>query len=342
MKLRLFVLLMIPIFIFSNPPHNYTWGQFEILQPTERKPARTLVLVVTSPDDTLDLRNYRDCRWVLGKKVWEQYMDSHPNVDCYFLQNAKLREGTSEQIWIEGNTIYVGEEGYKDHGIPVRKTIIALEKLLPHYTHFFRTNVNAFVNLKQLNEYAETHHQSMYTGPLWQLPFWYLLGYGLLFSSDVAAHIVSEYRRLEGSYLASHYPPEDLVLTALATGIFPYYDYIGEHNLQQGFIKKDLKFTLCPSLPFGVRQLMCGASYSTTRLSLYGVQLSPVPSFEEAIEYCKVSLSQAILYRMRSGYDLDKFAELYQFLLDNIYPDLPKVDLIEFAKTLPTIRYDNS
>src|SRR3569832_2016894 len=101
----------------------------------------------------------------IRKKVWEQYMNSHPNVDCYFLQGAKLREGNFEQTWIEGNTIYIGDDSH-ERGILLTKTIAALEKLLPNYTHFLRTNINSFVNLKALNEYTETHHQSMFTGPL--------------------------------------------------------------------------------------------------------------------------------------------------------------------------------
>jgi hypothetical protein len=323
-----------PIFTLSATLQNYTFGAFELLDPTDRKPARTAVLIVCPRNIG---NEYAPCRWQLGKKVWEQYMNVLPNIDCYFVQTKKLREGTSEQTWIEGNTIYVGDSLDEDPAILLSKTIAALEKLLPEYTHFFRTNVNAFVNLKLLNEYAETHHQSMFTGPLWQQPFWYLLGYGILFSADVATHIVNEYRRLEGSYIVSHYPPEDLILTSLATGIFPYYDYIKEHNLQIGFTKEDLEFTRCPTLPLGVRQLMCGASYSTTRLSLYGVQLFPILSFEETIDYCSRGLNSAILYRIRNGLDLDKLAEVYEYLLNNIYPELSEFDLVKYAKSLPTI-----
>ena len=191
--------MLTQIFILSAAQHGWKPGEFELLQPTERKPARTVVLIMSPPRELPpDIQSsYRDFRWQLGKKVWEQYMNIHPNVDCYLLQNTKLREGASEQIWIEGNTIYIGDDLYEYRGILLSKTIAALEKLLPNYTHFFRTNINAFVNLNTLNEFAETHHQSMFTGPLWQQPFWYLLGYGLLFSADVATHIVNEYRRLD-------------------------------------------------------------------------------------------------------------------------------------------------
>jgi hypothetical protein len=331
MKFRLlFILLLTQIFRLSAIQQDWKPGAFELLQPTERKPARTAILIMTPPDKfDLNLRGYSDCRWCLGKKAWELYMNAHPNVDCYFLQSTKIREGSSEQTWIEGNTIYIAEN-YEDRGILLSKTIAALEKLLPNYTHFFRTNVNAFVNLKKLNEFAETHHQSMFTAPLWQQPFWYILGYGILFTADVGTHIVNEYKRLEHYYMPWN-PPEDLMLTSLATGVFSYYDYI-KH--QRG----DPEFTCCPTLPLGVRQLMCGSSLSTTRLALYGVQLLPTPPLEEAIHYCHAGMSTAILYRLHAGYDLDKMAELYEYLLNNIYPELPKFDLVRYAKSLPVIQ----
>jgi len=308
MKLRiLFILLLTQIFTLSaNQRGGWTLGAFELLQPTERKPARTAVLIMSPPVWLQpDRLNKRESRWQLGKKVWEQYMNVHPNVDCYFLQDAKLRQGASEQTWIEGNTIYVGNNSDEGHEVKLSKTILALEKLLPNYTHFFRTNINAFLNLIALNEYAETHHQSMYTGPLWHKE-WYLYGYGILFSADVAAHIVSEYRRLEHDYLLSPDLPfaEDAILASLATGVFPHYDDIGQ-------VKGDPEFICCPTLPRCVRQLMCESSFSATRLSMYGVELYPIPPFEQAIDYCRRSINSAILYRIRSGYDLDKLAKVY-------------------------------
>ncbi len=89
MRLRLlFILLLTQIFTLSAAIRDWKPGAFELLQPTERKPARTAVLIM-SPPDMLNLNYYRDCRWLLGKKVWEQYMKAVPNVDCYFLQNTR-------------------------------------------------------------------------------------------------------------------------------------------------------------------------------------------------------------------------------------------------------------
>ena len=343
MKLRLlFILILTQIFVLSAAQRDWKPGAFELLQPTERKPARTAVLIMAAPDTIFPSAVYRKSgqyAWQLGKKVWEQYMNVQPNVDCYFLKSTPLKKSDFEEAWIEGNTIYVRDDSYRDDKFPMNRTIAALEKLLPNYTHFFRTNANSFLNLNTLNEFAETHHQSMFTGPLWQQPSWYLLGYGLLFSADVATHIVNEYRRLEGNYMASDHFPEDLLLNSLATGVFPYYDSIGH-------VAGDPEFTCCPTLPFGVRQLMCGSSLTATRLSLYGVQLAPTPSVAEAINYCRLGMKSVILYRISGGcvsssLDLDNLVEVYEHLLNNIYPELPKFDLVEYAKSLPTIRNEH-
>ncbi len=197
------------------------------------------------------------------------------------------------------------------------------------------------MNLHILNEYTETHHQSMFTGPLWQE--WYLIGYGVLFSADMAVHIVNEYKRLEGSYMVSCHVPEDAVLTSLATGIFPYYDYLRDNNLHVGFTKENLRFTSHPALLFGVPQVMCTSSFmitTATRLSQYGLLLFPPPSFEQTIDYCRGALHSVLLYRIRSGFDLDQLAEVYKYLMNNIYPELSIFDLVEYAKSFPAIHDD--
>ncbi len=322
MKLKLLVLLIAQTFILFADQDNWKPGCFTILNSTEKKPTRTAVLIMCPPNERSSFKEYR---WQLGKKTWEQYMNSHPNVDCYFLVNTNLRKDTTEQTWIEGNTIYVGDWYLENHGITrqLNRTIKAIEKLLPNYTHFIRTNVNAFWDLKQIDEYAQNHHQSMFTGPLWQ-GSWYVIGYGIFFSKDVAEHIVSEYKRLEGKKIVSYELAEDAIITSLATGIFPYYHLVG----------RDGKFTCCPSLPFGVRQLMCLESFSADRLSKYGLLLFPAPSFEQTFDYCQLALHKALLYRIRTGYDLDKLAKIYEFLLHNIYPELPKIDLVEYVNSL--------
>ena len=296
-------------------------GRPQLLPSTEEKPARTAVLIIAPPQVNT---SYTDCRWQLGKKVWEQYMNSIPDVDCYFLQSRYPREQDLEQVWIEGNTIYIGDEWYKQYGNDriLHKTIVAIEKLLPDYTHFVRTNLNSFVNLKALRQYTRTHHRSMYTAFLWENQ-WYTLGYGILFTADVAAHLVSEYRRLEGLAIVSCYRADDCTLTSLAVGLDPE-DPVG------------YRFRCCPTLTSGIRQLMCKESLSATRLSPYGVMLRPPISLESAKEYCDQAADTVMLYRIREGFDLEELAALYTHLLHKIYPELSGDNLVEYAGSLPT------
>jgi hypothetical protein len=295
------------------------WKHSTVLKPTERQPARTAILIIAPPHIG---KSNVELRWQLGKRVWEQYMNTHPDIDCYFIQSACFKKDSSEVAWIEGNTIYVGDSWFERERNDriLNKTVKALELLLPNYTHFFRTNINTFFNLKNLNEYAETHHQSMFTTPLWQGE-WYAVGYSILFTQDVAAHMCDEYERLEsaGEELISCYHSDDAAITALCTGVWPY--------------GKPHPFRCCPSLIPGLRQLMSEDSYNTPRFARYGVLMTSVNSLQEAISACDQASPDVILYRTRDGLSVEQFAKLYEHLLQKYYPELPAIDLVEYINS---------
>ena len=304
----------------EEPISIRNWGQSSLLAPTERRSARTAILIIAPPV-------IGDCftenRWKIGRKVWEQYMQSHPNVDCYFIQSTYPRadRDSSNQIWLEGNTIYVGDWWYEKYMSDriLHKTIVAMEWLLPNYTHFIRTNLNTFFNLKVVNEYMETHHESFYTTPLWQNE-WYAIGYAVLYTADVADHMVSEYRRLEaaGESLISSFHADDCAMTALASGVYPY--------------GKKHPFRCCPNLPFGTRQLMCQNSLSTKRLSQYGTILLPPVSLNKAIDYCEQGSDTMMVFRIREGLSLQELGQFYQYLLQKSYPELYSVNIVEYCE----------
>lgn len=299
------------------------WNASILLQETVRHPAKTAVLIIAPPT----MGNcFISNRWKIGKKVWEQYMNSHPNVDCYFLQTTYPDPSKDEQVWLEGNTIYIGDQWYQIHHSDriLHKTIVAMEWLLSHnnYTHFIRTNLNAFFNLKNVNEYMETHHQSFYTTPLWQSA-WYTIGYVILHTTDVAEHMVKEYRRLEADdiELISPNHADDGALTSLATGVWPY--------------DNPHPFTCCPTLPFGVRQLMSYDSFAPKRISQYGVLLTPPITYKKALNICERAGLNKIIYRTNGDLSLSEIAELYQYLMKTNYPELPCIDLLEYSENLP-------
>jgi hypothetical protein len=295
------------------------WKRSALIAPTHRMPARTAVLIIAPP---VMGNCFVENRWRIGKKAWEQYMNSHPNVDCYFLQSRDPRPG-SQQVWIEGNTIYIGDwwyEKYKSDRI-LYKTIAAMELLLPNYTHFIRTNLNIFLDLKRVNEYMEMHHQSFYTTPLWEKR-WFATGYSMIYTADVALHMVKEYRRLEaaGDKFISPSHPDDYVLTSLATGVWP--------------LQRNHPFRPSLGLPLSVRQLMCAASFATETESQYGVLLNPPISLRLALQRCADAPDTVMLYRTKEGLGLVELAHLYQHLLRKHYPELTSVDLVEYAKSL--------
>lgn len=289
------------------------WKESLVLKQSIKSPSKTAVLIIAPTV-------YGECkvgqRWKLGKKVWEQYMNSNPDVDCYFLVCTKPKKNSSEQVWLEGNTIYVGDPWMEKTGCDrlLHKTIKALEWLGPKYTHFIRTNINTFVDLKNVKDFTERHHNSFFSTPLWENQ-WFAIGYSIIFTADVAEHMVNEYHRLEAidEELISPYHADDCTITALATGVFP--------------LEKNHPFRCCPSLNPGIRQLMCRKSLSTTRLSKYGALLSPVKNLKEAIYYFDLARENVMLYRTRDGLTVNELARLYEYMLAKIYPQFGEVSL---------------
>ena len=296
------------------------WKNNSILQQTSFKPAHTAILIIAPRNFG---NSFIENRWKLGEKLWEQYMNNNPNVDCYFIVPACFKKDSIDQVWIEGNTIYVADVWYENarNDRLLYKTIRSLEFLLPNYTHFIRANINTFFNLRNVNSYMENHHQSFFTIPTWQSA-WYAIGYGIVFTADVAAHMINEYYRLEslGEELISHHHADDGAITALATGVWPY----DNRN----------PFKKCEGLPFGTRQLMCSESLNTLRFCKYGMLLTPLNSANEGIALCENAGSEVMLYRTREGLSLNELALLYEYFLDKTYPELEHINFVDYANYL--------
>lgn len=66
----LLILFMTQIVTLFATQRSWRPGAYKLLQPAERKPARTAVLIMALPDGfDVNLKGYADCRWHLGKKV---------------------------------------------------------------------------------------------------------------------------------------------------------------------------------------------------------------------------------------------------------------------------------
>ncbi|MEL7431754.1 MAG: hypothetical protein AAGI90_04395 [Chlamydiota bacterium] len=297
----------------QNPCALRNWTR-DTLVPTNHpssSPSKTCVLIIV-PTEYKD--DYVHNRWFLGKRTWDQYMNLREDVDCYFMVCTHPKPGTNEQVWIEGNTLYVGDAHFTKTGYDriLHKTIKAMEYFQGQYTHFIRTNVNTFINVHAAAHFAKTHTKSFYSTPIWQNE-WYTIGYAIAYTADVAEHIVSEYNRLEtaGNECISPDHADDVVMTSLATGIYPF--------------SHDNPFRCCKALTLGCRQLLCHQSLNTKRFSRYGVLLSPVQSLEEALSDFDRASEEAMLFRIKEGLNLEELKYLYEHMLQKIYPELQAV-----------------
>ena len=151
------------------------------------------------------------------RAVWTSYMNSHPNVDCYFITAAPL----TLVPFISSNTLTV--RGVERYGRIFAKTVDALAFALARreYSYVVRTNLSSVWDFKQLLTYLETApRERLYAGQVvvhtTGLP--YASGAGILMSVDVAHTLVATQRL--GRTLAEY---DDVTIAAVlaASGLTP-------------------------------------------------------------------------------------------------------------------------
>ena len=131
--------------------------------------------------------------YVEHRKVWSSYMNSNPQIECYFIQYRDGPQG------IEGNTFWLtGTESFP--GI-LTKTLDSLEYFLNNdYDFIVRTNMSSLWNFDVLLKYLETlPHKNVYNGIIGNhngIPF--VSGSGFILSPDVAT-ILLENRQIAES-----------------------------------------------------------------------------------------------------------------------------------------------
>jgi len=142
---------------------------------------RVLVLVIS--DDTFPVYAHH-------RAVWTSYMNSHPNVDCWFVTASPL------VLFPTRNRTTLTVRGIERYGRIFAKTVDALQFCLSHgsYSYVVRTNLSSVWDFKQLLAYLGTApRERFYAGHVIQhtsgLP--YASGAGIVMSEDVARTLVA-------------------------------------------------------------------------------------------------------------------------------------------------------
>jgi hypothetical protein len=146
-------------------------------------PPRVLVLILAS--DTSPI-------YIEHQQVWRQYMQSNPNVDCYFYKGDPT---LSQAASLVGDTLWIRIEDTLD--TVYEKTLRAFEFFMPQFPKYkciFRTNLSSVVVFDRYIPYCRsippTRFCSAYIGIYEETPF--PAGAGYTITPDVAIRFVKE------------------------------------------------------------------------------------------------------------------------------------------------------
>jgi hypothetical protein len=137
-----------------------------------------LMLVIYNPSPLYDAQ----------RDFWRQYMNSSPNILCYFITYSAISE-----ITLDGDTLYIpGQESYD--GI-IDKTLIALEYFLERksYDFIIRTNISSIWDHQHLTRYLKKSSRTgLYCGLLGgtrESVSW-VSGSGIILTPDICKKLI--------------------------------------------------------------------------------------------------------------------------------------------------------
>ena len=140
---------------------------------------RVAVLIISSDEKE---------RWILEKSIWKQYMNSHKEVDCFFLETDLSIP--SKSVKVSDNHIQVGCEDGILKGI-FRKTILALQYLDNKYDFYIRTNLSTFWRFNLLLPLLNNIDSKgiFYGGWAWKD---YISGFAIILNKKACSLLVKE------------------------------------------------------------------------------------------------------------------------------------------------------
>lgn len=138
---------------------------------------KVLILIISSDTDPV---------YAEHKKVWSSYMNSNPQIECYFIQ---YRDGPQA---IEGNIFWLN--GVESFPAILTKTLDSLDYFLKKdsYDFIIRTNMSSLWNFNALLKHLETlPREKVYNGiPMYHYPINFVSGCGFIITPDVANIII--------------------------------------------------------------------------------------------------------------------------------------------------------
>lgn len=138
---------------------------------------KVLMLIISSDTEPI---------YAEHRKVWSSYMNSNPDIKCYFIQ---YRDGPQE---IEGNIFWLN--GKESFSAIITKTLDSLEFFLNKYSYDFivRTNLSSVWNFNTLLKHLETlPREKVYNGFIGNHEgIYFASGSGFIMTPDVAKLLI--------------------------------------------------------------------------------------------------------------------------------------------------------
>ena len=130
--------------------------------------------------------------YIKFQSIWKNYMNSNPNIDCYFYKGDPTIIGETQ---LDGDTLLIKIEDVLSN--VYEKTLRAFKYFLPElhkYSFVFRTNLSSYINFDRYLQFCDTLPKTSccaaVAGSHNEIPF--PSGAGFTLSTDLVRRIIYE------------------------------------------------------------------------------------------------------------------------------------------------------
>jgi len=152
---------------------------------------KVLVLILSSPDT--------NSIYKLHKEVWLEYMNSHKDIECYFIEYNPNENYVNDNILINNNTISINGTESMNPGCR-DKTFYCFDYFLnkknaSKYDFIIRTNMSSLWNFNSLIKYLDTlPRNKVYSGVIGycsSINISFASGSGIIMTPDIVELIIN-------------------------------------------------------------------------------------------------------------------------------------------------------